>query len=54
MSGGAIWIERLFERKGSKRILEILWSLYISIFWEIHFINPPEGQGQVVKSLIYG
>ncbi len=54
MSGGASWIERLFERKGSKRILEPLWSLHIGIFWEIHFINLPEVQGQVVGLLIYG
>jgi hypothetical protein len=25
------------------------WSLHIGIFWKIHFINPPEVRGQVVR-----
>jgi len=33
---------------------ESTWSLHIGSFWKIHFINPPEVQGQVVGLLIYG
>jgi hypothetical protein len=29
------------------------WSLHIGSFWKIHFINPPEVQGQLAR-LIYG
>ena len=32
---------------------ESSWSLHIKSFWKIHFINPPEVQGQVVSLLIY-
>jgi hypothetical protein len=29
------------------------WSLHIGAFWKIHFINPPEVQGQVVRLFFY-
>jgi hypothetical protein len=34
-------------RKAPKGNSESPWSLHIGIFWKIHFINPPEVQGQV-------
>jgi len=39
--------------KASKGI-QIPWRLHIRSFWKIHFINPPEVQGQVVKLFVYG
>jgi hypothetical protein len=30
------------------------WSLHIDSFWKIHFINPPEVRGQVLRLLAYG
>jgi len=29
-------------------------SLHIRSFWKIHFINPPEVQGQIVRAFFYG
>jgi hypothetical protein len=36
-------------RKAPRGKSESPWSLYIGIFWKIHFINPPEVRGQVVR-----
>ena len=36
--------------KAPKGISESPWSLHIGTFWKTHFINPPEVQGQVVRS----
>jgi hypothetical protein len=41
-------------RKAPKGKSESPWSLHIRSFWKIRFINPPEGQDQVVDLLIYG
>jgi len=38
------------KRKAPKGNSESPWSLHIRSFWKIHFINPPEEQGQVVRS----
>jgi hypothetical protein len=42
-----------YERKGSKGKSESPWSLHMGIFWEIHFINPPEVHGQFVRAFFY-
>jgi hypothetical protein len=42
------------EKKGSKEIANFLGAYCMGIFWKIHFINPPEVQGQVFCVLIYG
>jgi len=35
--------------KAPKGKSETPWSLHIRTFWETHFINPPEVQGQVFR-----
>jgi hypothetical protein len=36
-------------KKGSKGIQESPGAYHMGIFWKIHFINPPEVRGQVVR-----
>jgi hypothetical protein len=40
-------------RKAPKGNSESLWSLHTGSFWKIHFINPPEVRGQVVRLVVY-
>ena len=40
-------------RKAPEGNSESPWSLHIRSFWKIHFINPPEVQGQIVSFLFY-
>jgi hypothetical protein len=37
------------KRKAPKESSKSPWSLHIRSFWKIHFINPPEVRGQVVR-----
>jgi hypothetical protein len=37
-------------KKGSKGMQESPGAYRMGIFWKIHFINPPEVRGQVVRS----
>ena len=38
------------RRKAPKGKSESPWGLHIRSFWKIHFINPPDEQGQAVRS----
>jgi hypothetical protein len=50
--GFYVWTHITSIKKAPKGSSESPWSLHIRSFGKIHFINPPEEQGQVVGLLI--
>jgi hypothetical protein len=46
------WINS--ENKKAPKRFSSPWRFHIGSFWKIHFINPPEEQGQAVDLFSYG